>query len=555
MARTTIRVFSILIVFAFLTVFITGCGKSGKQTSTTQSPTETKAATTKTETKGAEAEATASGDPGDSEFVLPIVTEPLTLTFWTEMKASAVKVIKDLNDCLAYEEMERRTGIHIDFISPPAGQEAEHYKLMVAAGDWPDLIEHQSKYGIYPGGFEKGVLDGVFLKLNDLIDQHAPNFKKARMMDAEIEKLTITDSGMICAFPMIQTTDELPWNGPIIRKDWLDDLGLKEPATISDWYAVLKEFKDKKGATAPLIFPAKGYDTHFAFVGTYGIAADFYNENNVVKYGSIEPGFKDYLAEMNRWYSDGLIDQDFMTRDKQGIDALVLTDKAGAWIGSYGAYLDNYVVAKRDDPKFKISGVAYPTLNPGDKLHLRNFNLRVKGYDTVITTACKHPVEAVKWMDYRYTDEGYMLFNWGIENVSYVMEDGKPKFTDLLINNPDGFSYDVILYKYKLHTGSFLRDWRAYRPFSDEQEHAMKVWSEAGADYVMPPVSMTAEESTRFAEIMNEVKTYVDQMTLKFITGQEPLSNFDSFVSQVKKMNIDEAIAIQQAALDRYISR
>ena len=38
----------------------------------------------------------------------------------------------------------------------------------------------------------------------------------------------------------------------MIRKDWLDDLGLEVPETIDEWYTALKAFKEEKGATAPL---------------------------------------------------------------------------------------------------------------------------------------------------------------------------------------------------------------------------------------------------------------------------------------------------------------
>jgi putative aldouronate transport system substrate-binding protein len=44
-------------------------------------------------------------------------------------------------------------------------------------------------------------------------------------------------------------------------------------------------------------------------------------------------------------------------------------------------------------------------------------------------------------------------------------------------------------------------------------------------------------------------------MTYKFITGQESLDNFDAFVEQIKSQDIEDAIEIQQAALDRYNAR
>jgi putative aldouronate transport system substrate-binding protein len=54
---------------------------------------------------------------------------------------------------------------------------------------------------------------------------------------------------------------------------------------------------------------------------------------------------------------------------------------------------------------------------------------------------------------------------------------------------------------------------------------------------------------------MNDVKTYYDEMLNKFIMGVEPIDQFENFVETIKGMGIEEAVAIQQAALDRYNSR
>ena len=58
-----------------------------------------------------------------------------------------------------------------------------------------------------------------------------------------------------------------------------------------------------------------------------------------------------------------------------------------------------------------------------------------------ITTACKYPVEAARWCDWVYSEEGHMYKVFGIEGETYEWVDGFPKFTDLIVNNPDGLSF------------------------------------------------------------------------------------------------------------------
>ena len=53
---------------------------------------------------------------------------------------------------------------------------------------------------------------------------------------------------------------------------------------------------------------------------------------------------------------------------------------------------------------------------------------------TVITSACKDPVAAVKLIDYMYTEEGSSLLTWGIEGESWEWQDGKKVLTDLALS-------------------------------------------------------------------------------------------------------------------------
>jgi len=80
-------------------------------------------------------------------------------------------------------------------------------------------------------------------------------------------------------------------------------------------------------------------------------------------------------------------------------------------------------------------------------------------------------------------------------------------------------------------------------------------WGKDGHDWFMPLITPTAEESAELARIMTDIDTYRTEMTYKFITGQESLDNFDAFVEQIKSQGIEDAVELQQAALDRYNAR
>ena len=77
-----------------------------------------------------------------------------------------------------------------------------------------------------------------------------------------------------------------------------------------------------------------------------------------------------------------------------------------------------------------------------------------------------------------------------------------------------------------------------------------------GCDWVISTfVTMTADESSEYASIMNNIDTYVNETLVKFIMGIRPLEEFDTYVEDIWAMGLQDAIDIQQAALNRYNAR
>jgi putative aldouronate transport system substrate-binding protein len=63
----------------------------------------------------------------------------------------------------------------------------------------------------------------------------------------EYDRMIRTDNGSYYCFPMLRDDPRLlNATGLIIRKDWLDELGLAVPTTIDEWYTVLRAFKEKR---------------------------------------------------------------------------------------------------------------------------------------------------------------------------------------------------------------------------------------------------------------------------------------------------------------------
>lgn len=483
-----------------------------------------------------------------------LTDEPVTLTWFFPNNASYSMQVTDLNDVLFFQEMERITGVHIEWMLPPVDQEKEQYNLMINSGDLPDIVTHETSF-TYPGGADKAIADGAYLRLNELIEEYAPNYGALIASTPDFASQSKTDEGNIWGFSMVEEVRQGAWLGMVVRQDWLDKLGMETPVTFDDWHEMLTRFKDELGASAPMLLENDGTWSDEALIAGFGVGQRFYQVDGVAKYGPIEEGYRDYVDTMRQWYSEGLIDADFSTRtgDEQG--QLISTNQTGAYREGF------YMLAARkqvaEDPDFRLVAVATPVLNEGDTVHLRQSNNYVRGYETAITSACKNPELAAQYLDFIYSEEGYMLSNYGVEGITYTLdENGDPQWTDLIVDNPDGKGINDAIHYYCLHHGPMNRVWNRDAPgYTDDENACADIWDTADDLWVMPVLTLTADEGTTFANLMADIDSYVNEMTVKFIMGMTDMSEYDAFVSQIKAMNIDQAIALQQAALDRYLAR
>ncbi|MBO7742909.1 extracellular solute-binding protein [Paenibacillus sp. MWE-103] len=514
---------------------------------------------------GAAEEGNAGSPAGDGEAgAYPIKTDK-TLTYWGEITGNLVGVKASHDEVPFFQDWQKKTGVKLKFTAPPAGQTKEALNVMLASGDLPDMLEYN--FLGFPGGPEKAIGDGYILKLNDLIDKNAPNLKKFLQDNPDIDKMVKTDSGSYYAFPFIRGDEYLRvFQGPIIRKDWLDELGLPMPETIDDWTATLRAFKEKKGAAAPLSFVSKprffNESGNGAFIGAFGVNRGFYQEDGKIIFGPAEPGFKDYLSLFHDWYAEGLIDKNAATADSKALDSNIASGATGATVGNAGGGIGKWQpLAQANDPKAVLVAAPYPVLKKGDT---PKFGQRQQAYSSegtvAITTSAKDPELAVRMLDYGYGEEGHLFFNFGTEGVSYNMVDGYPTYTDLLMKNPDKLAPAQAISEYARgsYNGPFVQDKRYAEQFFalQTQRDAIGVWAKTdAAKYNLPPLTPTPEESSEYAAIMTDIDTLVDEMTLKIILGTEPVDKYDDYLAKMKSLNLDRAIEIQTAALARYDSR
>jgi putative aldouronate transport system substrate-binding protein len=149
-----------------------------------------------------------------------------------------------------------------------------------------------------------------------------------------------------------------------------------------------------------------------------------------------------------------------------------------------------------------------------------------------------------------------MMYNFGIEGESYTIENGVPTFTDTIMAN-EKYNSQQMLSQYTVPNGPYpMHEEKSTNTFP-QQDEAVKVWSETdAAKHILPAfITPTVDESKQVAQTMTAVNTYMEEMFIKFVMGNEPLDKYDGFVKQLEEMGVRDVITIYQGAMDRYNNR
>ena len=327
---------------------------------------------------------------------------------------------------------------------------------------------------------------------------------------------------------------------------------------------MLKAMKEEKGVEIPLSI---NNDTLSSLLDRGIITSPFnlvtrdvYVDNGEVKLGFAQEEYKDVLTWLHKLYKEGLLDPNFATVDQQTVTSNMLTGKSGVSAGACGSILGTWLTTNKNVDNYSLAGIKNLVANKGETPMFGHYNTDVVGGVTVISTECEDKEAAANYLNYGYTDEGHMLYNFGIEGKSYEMVEGKPIFTDLVMNNPDGLTIQQALSEYQLAYGNgpFVQDKDYLLQYynTDEQKEALSKWSDNNAkNYKLPRITIGAEEVGEYSSLFSDIKTYRDEMTIKFVVGSEPLENFDKYLNTLNSMGIERLTQIIQNAVNEYNSR
>lgn len=495
--------------------------------------------------------------------------------------------ISQHGDVPSMQELSRVTGVDVEWVHPPRGQEKEQFNLMVVSQDLTDIIYYN--WADYSGGPEKAILDEVILPLNDYIDAYAPNLKAFFEANPEAKRQATTDDGTIYMFPFVRdvclSEETMGLNftqGPIYRLDWAEQLGIDPPQTIEDWYEMLCAFRDNDmngngdpNDEIPMDFiwndnTNNQYGPANMLGGTgmplsNGYIQGFFAEDGEVKCWYTDERFQSLLIYLQGLWNQGLINEAAFTNDYSQYQALARGEGTTAKVGfTFGWNLTDRFGNELADQYVVLPPLKADDSLPDDQLYYVSEDTFWGKGVVSMSASCENKEAAMRFINQFYD------YDVSLE----VMYGGMNDVDNCIVKNDDG-TYEVLPPKdssmdpsswqwtntFVNNGGMWVRnDVQVKTPVPDltlgEKETYLPYQESIPTNSLFKNDLMkySQEDQNTLAMVETNLGNIWDPQVANWITGTNDIATeWEAYVDSLKNAGLDQALEIKQAAFDTYL--
>jgi len=558
------KLLSVILACIMLATAAAGCGQKEAEQTSSKSQATSQAATTEVAAK-----------PERSKLVtengtFPIVNEPVTLKVFAGQPPT-IQDYKTNEFTLDYAE---KTGVNIEWEVAPSNALNDKRKISLASGSYPDVYfaamvtkEEEMMYG--PGG--------VFIPLNDLIDEYAVAVKQCFEDFPGSRDLTTAPDGNIYSLANMSDTIHTQCSQKYwINKVWLDNLGLSVPKTTEEFYNVLKAFKEqdpnKNGKPDEIPFyNRKNEDSRFVntLINSF-IQNDkngFYvDDNDKIQAAYITEEWREGLRWINKLVSEKLLDETSFSATMEQAKAIT----GSGDVLQLGAFIDQgpvqfFDMAGERHKDFICIDVLKGPKGQQNAMYDKSGNVRTGAL--VVTNQCKNPEVVLRWTDYFYTQEGILKMRFGEEGVAWRNAE------------PDEKSYTgekAVWAKLSPIGGAQNICW-AQLTASSFNHHTQQVggediYSASGLEtrlyqatinscfpYIpkkyIPELYLSGDAMKKIAQPLNDIKTYVEESIVRFAIGDLSLDkDWDEYVKNIEQIGVQDILNEYQGPYEAYVA-
>ena len=519
------------------------------------------------------------GAAGEAELAnlnrtgLPLVNEQVTLTVMGR-EAHLASEPTNWNALTVPQMFEDLTNVHIEWQVVPGNAVQQKKNLAFASGDLPDLF--------YPGIISQadevkyGGL-GLLIPLNDLIEEWAPNVAKLLELVPQARLAATTPSGNIYSVPSSLSC----WIGssPVtlnIHTGWLEQAGMGIPTTIDEFEAALTWFRDHDmngngdtGDEIPLGMRAGHLYQLMSIFGVVDAQSHRMVIDDTVIFTAGEPEVRAAIEWFHDIYQKGLIDLEVFTQDNRQFIAKGRDEQT-----LYGAFMDwhgeNIVGTPLMYDPATLQRTVYQPLRPlqthtgKPPLWPTTRRFKVRTRDLAITSANQHPEVTMRWIDTIYDPYWGMHWATSLPGAQWLEEgftdDGRPIYR--VTENPSGMSYGEWKHSHSPANSSpqgnsnsleFVK--RIWQPAALMKQESSTTYYEdfmPPQEYPNPGPYFSDEMTEEMSILMADINGYVGKTYARWIVEGGVEQEWDSYVAELRKLNIERLVEIWQQGYDSF---
>lgn len=469
------------------------------------------------------------------------------------------------DDWLFWKELTRRTGVTLKPIAVPLADYEKKRSVLIGAGDAPFLIPktyHPSEVAF--------VSSGAILPVGDYVHL-MPNFRdkvKRWKLEPEIDSIRQAD-GKYYLLPGLHEKVKSGYSLSL-RTDVLEKLGLALPTTWDEVYEVFRAIRAEYPDRYPLSdrwsintpYPAAALTSYLG--QAHGVRAGWTYDNiswdatkDAFVFTGASDGYRQMVEYLRKLVAEKLMDPESFTQTDDDAVQKLLGEKSFAISANPQELVQNYRynLAKQVEGA-TIEMVPVP-LGPAGPVVMGG--ARLENGVMISSKALKSDtfVAMMQFVDWLwYSDEGQRFAKWGVPGTTYTSSGStytlKPGIS-LMGSDPDapkdlqkdyGFFNGVFTYG-----GSWALVSSSFGPDEKKFQDAMAQREQLPIGPAHPLQSVEQEQATLWD---TPLRDHVVQNTLKFALGKRPLSEWDSYVAELKAKNMDRLVDLHNKARDRF---
>ncbi|WP_214626266.1 extracellular solute-binding protein [Paenibacillus agaridevorans] len=526
------------VAIAMLMTLLAACAGKGEEQGASNSANPSPSADTSAP-PASEAAAPDYGDTGG--LTLPLVDKPTTIT-WMVVSENPVA------DKFIVKEIEKRTGIHVDFQSYSKATFQEKLRVTLGSGKLPDIFHGLPLAEVKKLGKQKAVA-----AITDYADQ-LPNFTKLYLEENSWVKQSYGDEqSTMYTWPIYNMNRDVN-HGFLYRKDIFDQHHIPLWTNTEEFYQALKALKEHYPQSYPLASKTTA-NLFKDYAYGWGIGGEsypmYYDEAAAEwKFAPIQPANKEMIDFLKKLLNEGLLDPEFLTDTSDSWTSKMTTDKAFVtfdWIGRLDLFY-NQISSKNPSYDLRYGNPVGPTGNIRTLSPINN-ELNIAVANNANTEI------ALKLLDYMSSPSGGTLMSMGVEGEVFTLEHDKavyPELTDVPL-----VDINVLANEYGLWLeGATLRPDRrsVYYNFTEKEQEAQDTMLAAQSFEPLDPVlNFTDAETAEIVELQTMLQKAAEEFNANYVL--DPAygdADWEEWKEYAEKLGASKLAAVYNEAQKRY---